>query len=113
MLFEFKRALHQPTHRICEETSEPVKAFQRLPVALLQLRLVIPSIHMARAAVDEEPNDRLRLGLEMRLLRRQRILRRPIAFLLEEASQPERANAHAALLQHRTAVELIESVHCT
>ena len=110
--FEFKRAFHQPTHRVGKEAGKPIEPLQRLPVTLGQLRFVIPRIHMARSAVNEEPNDRFGLRLKMRILRRQRILRSQ-AFLLEQTRQTQRANTHASPLKHLAAVEVIQSVHCT
>ena len=110
--FEFKGAFHQPTHRVGKEASKPIEPLQRLPVTLGQFRLVIPRIHMARSAIDEEPNDRFGLGLKVRILRRQWILRGQ-TFLLEQTRQAQRANAHASSLKHLAAVEVIQSVHCT
>ena len=50
----------------------------RLPVPLCEFRLRIKEIHMARPAVHEKKDDRLRARREMRRTRRERIARRGV-----------------------------------
>jgi len=52
-----------------------IEARQRLAIALLQLGLVIPRVHVARPAVHEKPDDGLGLGGKMRTLGRERVER--------------------------------------
>src|ERR1700722_2358242 len=99
--------LHQRPDLIDEEAGLVVEALEFLPVALRQLRLVVPGIDLAGTAVHEQPDDRLRLGGEVRLLRRQRmedmILGGEQALLIEEAGQSERAEAAAGAAQESAA----------
>ena len=62
-----------------EEAGLGIGPGEFLAVALLQFRLVVPGIDLRRPAGHEQPDDRLRLRREMRLLRRQRIGRAPAA----------------------------------
>ena len=70
VLGELERRLHHRADLLREEAGVLVEALQLLAVALLQLRLVVPGIDLARPAVHEQPDDALRLGGKMALLRR-------------------------------------------
>ena len=65
--------LHQRPDRRGEEAGVLVEARQFLAVALGQFRLVVPGIHLALAAVHEQPDHALGLGGKMRPLRRKRM----------------------------------------
>src|SRR5579885_3186167 len=75
VLPEAKRRLHHRPDLIGEEAGVLVEAGERLPVALFELRLVVPRIDLACPAVQEEPNDGLGLGGEMPLVWREGIAR--------------------------------------
>ncbi len=69
------------------------KAFgKRLPCVLLQRRLVIEQIHLARAAIHEQLNHRLCLRRMMRLLRRQIIQRLLAQQILRKQLRQSRAH---------------------
>jgi hypothetical protein len=75
MLLELERRLHQRPDLIGKEAGVLVEALEFLPVAFGERGLVIPCVHVARAAVDEQPDHGLRLGRKMANSRRQRIER--------------------------------------
>ena len=70
---EFEGRLHQGTDLGREKTGVLVEAGQLLAVVPVQRGLVVPGIHLARAAVHEEPDDRLRPRREVRRPGGQRI----------------------------------------
>ena len=59
---EFKRAFHQATNGVGEETCETVEAVKRLAVALGQGRFVIPRIDLTMATVGKIQITDLALG---------------------------------------------------
>src|SRR5438477_10932490 len=64
---------HQRTDRILEKARLVVEALELLTIHSGQLRFVVEGIHLARAAVHEEPNDRFGARFETRRFRRERI----------------------------------------
>ncbi len=54
---EAKRRLHDGPHLVREEARSGIEAGQFLAVVLLQIRLVVPRIHLAGPAVHEEPDN--------------------------------------------------------
>ena len=107
---EFKRAFHQATNGVGEETCETVEAVKRLAVALGQGRFVIPRIDLTMATVGKNPDYRLGLGRKVRPLRRQST-RPGETLLLQQTPQTKRTNAHAASLQHSPPAHPTESVY--
>src|SRR5262249_39096116 len=69
VLLELERRTHERADLVGKEAGCLVKACQFFSVALGKLRLVIPGVDVTRAAVHEQPDDRLRLDRKMRLLR--------------------------------------------
>ena len=77
-----------------------------LPLPLLQLRLGIEQIHLARAALHEHEDHVLRLGREMRLLGRQRVdlgQRGGASLARQQLGQRDRADAARALAEEAAA----------
>ena len=65
VLIKRERGLHEPADSVGEKARLRVKARHGLAVALFELGLVIPRVHMARAAVHKQPDDRFRLRGKM------------------------------------------------
>ena len=61
--------LHQGADLFGKEAGELVEPFEFLTVAPGEFGLEVPGVHVARAAVDEEPDHSLRLRGEMRRAR--------------------------------------------
>src|SRR5204862_2022558 len=80
-----------------------IEARQRLAVALLQLRFVIPRVHLAWSAVHEKPDDRFGARWKMRRLRRERVRGRAQASPGEQAVQREQTEARTGALQELAA----------
>src|SRR5262245_29665818 len=95
---------HDGPELIAEETGVAIEASQLLPVAALQCLLVIPGVHLARAAVHEEPYDGAHARREMRSPRRQRMARigprlSEQILLVQEAGEGHGAEATADALE--------------
>src|SRR5579864_2582663 len=71
----------------------------RLPVVLVQLRLVVEQIQLRRRAGHEQVNHALGLWREMRLLGGQRISLSSQRPGVEQRAQRQRSNAEAALAE--------------
>src|SRR5688572_13877857 len=85
-----------------EETGFRITAWQRLPVALLEFRFVIPCVHVGRRARHEEPDDGLRAGGKRRRAESQRVAWRRSAqclLSLQDRGQRNRAKAKPRMLQ--------------
>ena len=65
---ELERAFHQPTHCVGEEPGEAIEAFESLAIHFLECRLVVPSVDVAGATVDKDPDDGLGSTREVGLL---------------------------------------------
>src|SRR5437016_1746654 len=61
-----ERRLHQRPDLVDEEARLVVEALQLLAVGPEEPGLVVPGVDVAWPAVDEQPDDRLRLALEVR-----------------------------------------------
>ena len=73
---------------------------ERFAVFLLQARLGVEGIHARRAAVHVEENDALGLGLEVRLLGRQRAGAFGLRLIRQHRGQRQTAKAIGATRQH-------------
>ena len=95
------------TVALCRRTRR--EPFEFLAVVLGESGPVGPSVDLAGPAVDEQPNDALRLGREMRGTRRHRVKSAiggrggDQALVVEKARETEHAEAHAILLQQGAA----------
>ena len=107
---ELERRLQQSADLLREESGELVKARELLPMTLGEFWLVVPGVHMAGTAIDEEPNHALRFGSEVRQAGRHRIERavpdgrsskQPL--VSEDARKAEHSKAHSATAEQRAA----------
>ena len=57
ILLKFKWAFHEPTHCVGKESGKFIKPFEFLPIALGQLRFIIPRIDLTGATINEKPNN--------------------------------------------------------
>ena len=72
---KFERRLHDRADLLLEKAGVFVETGQLLSVTFFQLRLVLPRIDVARAAVHEQPNHAFDFGRKMASLWRERIER--------------------------------------
>ena len=106
---KLERRLHDGPDLVGEEAGVFVKTFQLLAVTFFELRLVVPSVHLARAAVEEQPDDGFGLGGEVAGFRSQGIeirigrmcvcCRGQETLIVEKARQGEKTTAIAGTAQ--------------
>ena len=101
VLSELEGRFHQPSDGVGEKAGEAIESRQFLTVASGQLGLVVPRIHVAGTTVDEQPDDALRPGGEVRFPWRQRIGRgrRQKTFFRQQRGQADQAGPTARSLQ--------------
>ena len=91
VLLEFKWRGHQRPHRAREKAYLRIKPIQRLAIPLLQLRFVIPRVHLRRPTIGKDPNDRLRLPTRLH----RHLRRKGIRCRLQHRRQSQHAKATA------------------
>ena len=86
-------------HLIGEEARLLVETFQFLAVAFGQSRFVVPGIDLARASIDEQPDDRLGFAIEMSHLGSEGIIGGEQAFLCQETGEAQASKAGSGCFQ--------------
>ena len=98
LLRKCERRFHQRADGVGEKSRLRVEARERLAVALREFGFVVPRIDLARAAVGENPNHRLRTRRKVRRLRAERI-RAGRVRAFEQRSEREPAETTAGALE--------------